>query len=123
MLEALFVNKLAEKVLLYLYVYKSGYIREIAYCFLEPVNGVQRQLKRFERGSVLVSTLRGKVRIFEFNPGYPFLAELKLLLDKAYKSLPAKDVERYFMKRTRPRRSGKPYKKMSVKSKVQKVHK
>ena len=109
MLEALFVNKLAEKVLLFLNVYKSGYIREIAYCFLEPVNGVQRQLKRFEAGSVLVSTLRGKVRIYEFNPRYPFLPELRALLDKAYKSLPEKDIERYFMKRTRPRRTGKRY--------------
>ncbi|OGF48724.1 MAG: hypothetical protein A2044_05840 [Candidatus Firestonebacteria bacterium GWA2_43_8] len=108
MLEALFGNKLAEKVLLFFYVYKSGYIREISYCFSEPVNGVNQQLKRFEAGSVLVSTLRGKVRIYEFNPRYAFLPELKALLEKAYRSLPEKDVKRYFMKRTRPRRAGKP---------------
>ncbi|MFH1825560.1 MAG: ArsR family transcriptional regulator [Candidatus Firestonebacteria bacterium] len=108
MLEAILGNRVAEKVLLYILIYERGYIREISYCFNAPVNGVRQQLRRLENGSVLVSFLKGKIRVYEFNPRFAFLSELKSLLKKAYESLPEKDIERYYKKRTRPRRAGKP---------------
>ncbi len=107
MLEGLFGNRIVEKVLLYLYVYENGYIREIAGCFGEPPNGIRQQLIRLEAGNIISGVQRGKIRLYQFNPRYPFLDELKALIKKAYGVLPEKDLERYFRRRTRPRRTGK----------------
>jgi len=108
MLEALLGNKTIEKVLLYIYVFESSYIREIARNFSIPVRSVVQQLDRLEEGGILVSRLRGKVRIYQFNPRYPFLPELKSLLGKAYSVLPKDVKEKFYIKRTRPRMRKKP---------------
>ncbi|MBN1822990.1 MAG: winged helix-turn-helix transcriptional regulator [Endomicrobiales bacterium] len=108
MLEPLFGNRIVEKVLLYLLVYGDGYIRGIARAFGIPVTGVVQQLRRLEDGGVVVSQLKGKVRLYQFNPAYPFLGELKALLEKAMDVLPQDEIEKYYRMRTRPRRKGKP---------------
>ena len=108
MLEPLLGNATVEKVLLFLQRYGTGYPRDIATTFEIPVNGVQQQLRRLERGGVVVSRLYGRVRLYEFNPRYPFLAELRALLEKAIEYLPQAELDKYYMKRTRPRRPGKP---------------
>jgi hypothetical protein len=108
MLEPLFGNKVVEKVLFYLLTYESGYIRGIANSFGIPVNGVSQQLKRLENGSIISSRLLGKIRLYSFNPGYPFLPELKAMLQKAIDVLPETELEKYYRQRTRPRRKGKP---------------
>jgi len=107
MLEALFGNNTAEKVLLYLYRFEKGYASEMSSVFSIPVNGIQQQLKRFEEGGVLVSHLYGKVRLYEFNPRYPFLPELKNLLMRTFDFIPDAVLEKYYMKRTRPRKQSK----------------
>jgi len=104
----LFGNETAEKVLLYIESYGSGYGLAIAETFECAVSQVQRQLERFEREGVLVSRLVGKTRLYEWNPRYYFLEELRRLLAKALKSLPTELTERFFRSRTRPRRKGKP---------------
>ena len=108
MLEALFGNVTVEKILYYLSVYGDGYAKQMADLFGIPVNGIQQQLKRLEDGSVLVSQLKGKTRLYQFNPRYPFLKELELLLDRAIKLLPESEISKYYRERTRPRRKGKP---------------
>lgn len=108
MLEALFGNATVEKVLYCISVYGEGYAKQMAELFDMPVNGIQQQLKRLEDGGVLVSRLKGKTRLYEFNPRYPFLEELRLLLDRAIQLLPESDIDKYYRKRTRPRRKGKP---------------
>ena len=108
MLESLFGNSTMEKVLLFIYVFESGYIREIARNFSIPVRSVVQQLDRLENGGILVSRLRGKVRIYQFNPSYPFLPELRSLLEKAYSVLPKEVKETEYIKRTRPRMRKKP---------------
>ena len=107
MLEAILGNDTAEKVLLYLHRFEKGYASEIASVFSIPVNGIQQQLKRLEAGGVLVSHFYGKVRLYEFNPRYPFLRELQNLLKRSFDFIPAVDLEKYYMKRTRPRKQGK----------------
>ncbi|EKD26530.1 MAG: hypothetical protein ACD_79C01135G0001 [uncultured bacterium] len=52
----------------------------------------------------------GKTRLYEFNPRYPFLIELKAILGKAVSFIPDKDREKYYTPRLRPRRKGKPIK-------------
>ncbi len=108
MLEALLGNTTIERILCCLSVYGDGYAKQMADLFGIPVNGVQQQLKRLEDGGVLVSQLKGKTRLYQFNPRYAFLKELKLLLDRAIELLPESEIDKYYRKRTRPRRKGKP---------------
>ncbi len=108
MLEGLFGNVTIEKILFFLYVYAEGYPLGMARVFGVPVNRIQQQLKRLENGGVVVSRLVGKVRLYTFNPRFPFLKELKELTAKAYEFVPEKEKERYFRMRKRPRRTGKP---------------
>ena len=106
-MEAILGNATVEKVLLYLHRYGKGYAREIAQCFGLALNGVQQQLKRLETGGVIVSMLYGRVRMYEFNPRYPFREELEALLGKAFSFVSDSDRRAFYMKRTRPRKQGK----------------
>lgn len=108
MLEGVFGNITIEKIFFTLYVYGDGYPLGMAKTFGEPVNRFQQQLRRLENAGIVASRLIGRVRIYTFNPRYPFLYELKALVAKAYEFLPEKDKASYYMKRTRPRRTGKP---------------
>lgn len=108
MLEALLGNKTIEKVLLYLYIYKQGYAKGISVLFNISVNGIQQQLKRLEDGGIVVSFLKGNVRLYELNHRYAFKEELELLLKKAMDYLPKSEKDKYYKLRTRPRRKGKP---------------
>jgi len=108
MLEGIFGNVIVEKVLFTLYVYEEGYPLGMANTFKEPVNRFQQQLGRLENAGIIVSRLIGKVRIYTFNPRYPFLQELKALIAKAFEFLPETEKDAYYKKRTRPRRAGKP---------------
>lgn len=107
MLEKLLGSKSAENVLMYLFVYNEGYPTEISRVFTIPLNMVQKQLSKFEDGGILVSQLKGKVRMYQWNPRYPFLDEIKNLLAKNFEYLPEPIKERYYRRRTRPRRKGK----------------
>ncbi len=109
MLEGIFGNASAEKVLLYLEQYGEGYATAIARSFDDlTLNMAQRQLERFELAGALASTLHGRTRLDTWNTRYPFRAELRALLAKALKVLPAAERKRYFSQRRRPRRTGKP---------------
>jgi DNA-binding transcriptional ArsR family regulator len=108
-LEGLLGNATAEKILLYLEQFEEGYARQIAEAFDGmAVSQVQRQLQRFEAAGVLVSQLKGRTRLYVWNPRYRFLDELRTLLRKALRALPEEERRRYFAKRRRPRRTGKP---------------
>ena len=109
MLEGIFGNATAEKVLLYIEQYGEAYASEIAATFESvSLNMVQKQLQRFERAGLLVSQYKGRTRIFQWNPRYAFLHEIRALTTKALRSLPEKERRRYFRQRRRPRRTGKP---------------
>jgi len=108
MLEGLFGNIIVEKILFTLYVYGEGYPLGMAKTFKQPVNRFQQQLRRLEDAGIIVSRLIGTVRIYTFNPRYPFLKEIKALIAEALEFLPEKEKDAYYRKRTRPRRTGKP---------------
>lgn len=109
MLEGIFGNASAEKVLLYLERYEEGYATAIVRTFDGlSLHMAQRQLDRFERAGALVSSLRGRTRLYAWNPRYPFRRELRALLRKALQELPSSERERYFTERRRPRRAAKP---------------
>jgi hypothetical protein len=108
MLEALFGNATAEKLLLFLLVHRKAYARELAVTFQQPVSVLQKQLLRLERGGVLASRSVGRTRLFELNPLYPFAPELEALLRRALVFVPLPQRAPYEPRRTRPRMSGKP---------------
>lgn len=109
MLEGVFGNATAEKVLLYLEQYGEGYARGVADTYGDvTLSMVQRQLDRFERAGLLVSQLKGRTRLFTWNPRYPFLSQVRALLREALRALPESERRRYFAERRRPRRTGKP---------------
>lgn len=108
MLEALLASALKEKVLLFLLANPESYPREIARNFAFNLNAVQYQLEKMEGSGILCSRLRGKVRLYSLNPRYPFLKELKLLLQKALDCMNAPEKHRLYIRRRRPRLAGKP---------------
>ncbi len=108
MLLPLLGSENSERVLMYLQARGAGYAREIARFFGADVYGIQKQLDKLEAGGVLVSRSVGRTRVYEFNPRYPFLAELRVLLEKALSFYPETLREQLLMQRTRPRRRGKP---------------
>jgi hypothetical protein len=108
MLEALFNNRITEKVFFYLVVYKEGHPRGIASAYNGHPTSYINQLKKLERGGVLVSRLKGRTRIYSFNPRYPFKKELEALLEKALIFMPAVEKKKYYTPRLRPRWAGKP---------------
>ncbi len=110
MLEMLFGNQNTERILFTLLLSKKCYAKQLADRFEVAVFGVQTTLQKLERAGVLISFKGGNTRIFEFNPRYPFLLELKQLLKKAYEFLPKEIKDKYYepTTRKRPRRTGKP---------------
>lgn len=110
MLEALFGNESVERVLFYLLQNETCYALQLKKQFESAISPIQKALLRLERGGILVSTLVGKTRIFQFNPRYPFLEELRSFLKRAYEALPEEIKKKYYEPsiRKRPRRTGKP---------------
>jgi hypothetical protein len=107
MLEPIFGSINAERVLIFIFARDKGYAREISRFFGTQFYPIYAQLERLEFGGVLVSQKVGKTREFQFNPRYPFLNELKNMLEKALSFYPEMDREKLVMTRRRPRRSGK----------------
>jgi hypothetical protein len=107
MIEALLGSKNAERVLIYLFSREEGYAREISRFFNADLKSIQKQLDKLEAGGVLVSREVGRTRPYTFNPRYPFLNELKALLEKALSFYPEKEREELLMNRRRPRAKGK----------------
>jgi len=108
-LEGIFGNRTAERVLLYLEQYGEGYARGIAATFEDvSVSMALAQLKRFEAARLLVSRRQGRTLVFSWNPRSLFVDDVRALLRKALEALPEGERKRYFRDRRRPRRSGKP---------------
>lgn len=108
MLQPILGSENIERVLVFIFARNEGYATEIARFFETDLYGIQNQLDKLETGSVMVSHLAGRTRLYTFNPRYPFLQELKSLLDKAFTFYPSDVRESLLMNRRRPRRRGKP---------------
>ena len=108
MLEPLLESTAKERILLYLHTHGEAYPREISRALGLYLNTVRNQLLKLERGGVLYSQLRGKIRLFGINPRYAFKKELEALLEKAMLFIPVGELERTYKPRLRPRLTGKP---------------
>lgn len=110
MLEYLFANKNVEKVLMYLSLHGKANATELSRSFASALDPIQKTLRKLEEGGLIASFLEGRTRVFQWNPRYPFLAEIQALAKKAYSFLPP-DIQkaRYqSTQRKRPRKTGKP---------------
>ncbi len=107
MIAKLFNGKSAEAVLLFLYAYNEGYANEISKFSGISLNSIQKQLIKFEDSGLFVSQLKGKTKMFLWNPRYPFLEEFKLFLKKVFLYLPEDEMKNYNIKRKRPRKGDK----------------
>lgn len=107
MIEVLLGSKNAERVLIYLFAREEGYAREIASFYETDLKSIQMQLDKFEKSGVLVSRAVGRTRPYVFNPRYPFLNELKVLLEKALSFYSKQEQQELTMNRRRPRAKGK----------------
>src|SRR5690242_1129280 len=94
------VNK--ERVLVYLAARGKGYSRQIARFFDAPLYPIQNATDKLEAAGVLVSRAVGNTREYEFNPRYP--ARLPCTRECSETSS--------FLARARPRRRGKPLRKL-----------
>ncbi len=108
MLEALLGSVNRERVLLFLYTRQEGYAREIARFYNTGLDPIQKQLEKLELGGIVYNRTVGRTRLYAFNPRYPFLKELNLLLEKALSFYSQEEREKLVIVRRRPRRKGKP---------------
>ena len=107
MLESVLGNSTIEKILFTLESYEQAYPLGLSKMFDIHVNGIQQQMDRLESGGVVVSSMVGRTRLYQFNPRYPFLRELRALIQKAMEFLSEEEMQKYYRRRTRPRKKGK----------------
>lgn len=93
---------------MFIFVRSQGYPTEIADFYKVSKLPIQKQMAKLETGNVLASHLVGRTRLYQFNPRYPFITELKALLEKALSFYPQHLQKELSMNRRRPRRAGKP---------------
>ena len=108
MLEAIVGSKSSEQVFIFLIARNEGYATEIARFFGADLYAIQKQLERLENSDVLISNKVGRTRVYQFNPRYPFLKELKGLLKRVLIFYPDEIQEKLVMNRRRPRKKDKP---------------
>lgn len=94
MLEGLFGNKSAEKVMLALYANKELHASAIAQMYDTALDPIKKQLERFEEAGFLVSRVVGRSRLYRFNEEHPMTETLKELLAIAYKTPNKKNIKR-----------------------------
>lgn len=97
MLEALCGSKNVQKILIFLFVNSKCYGSQLSRSFKTSLTPIQKALNRLESGGLIISFFEGKTRVYQFNPAYPLLSELELLLKKAYTLLPAHLKKDYYV--------------------------
>jgi hypothetical protein len=107
MLNELFGNESAARVLLHIFHYGEIHGAAIASDYKSAISPIQKQLERFERAGILVSKLAGRTRVYSFNPKSPFLAPVKRIVEIIYENIPLNEREKLFGVRRRPRAPGK----------------
>lgn len=102
MYEALFGNRTVEKILIFLFVNGRCYGTQLHRALHTPLTPIQKALLRLEKGGLITSYFEGKTRLYQFNPAFPLLSELELLLKKAYTLLPAHEKKEYYIIKEEP---------------------
>jgi hypothetical protein len=107
-LQDLFGGKAAEAVLLSLFHYGETYGRAVHKDFEVALDGVQRQLDRFERSGALVCKRQGRTLVYSWNPKSRMASRLRDLIGVVYDGLSLEAKEVLFAQRRLPRAKDKP---------------
>ncbi|WP_036090695.1 ArsR family transcriptional regulator [Leptospira sp. WS58.C1] len=107
-LEGVFGNKTAGRVLLHIFHYSEIHAAAIATDYNVAVTPIKNQLLRFEESGILTSKIVGKARVYLFNSKSVFVKPIKEILGIVYNTMPIFEREKLFSTRRRPRRKGKP---------------
>lgn len=107
-LQDLFGGKAAEAVLLALFHQGEIYGRAVARDFGIALDGVQRQLERFERSGVLVCRRQGRTLVYQWNPKSRLSTRLRDLVGVVYDGLGLEEKQEMFKARHQPRAKDKP---------------
>lgn len=107
-LQDLFGGKAAEAVLLSLFHDGEAYGRAISRDFNVSLDGVQRQLERFERSGAIVCKRQGRTLVYAWNPKSRVAARLRDLTGVIYDGFDHKTKEVLFPQRRQPRAKDKP---------------
>lgn len=107
-LQDLFGGKAAEAVLLSLFHHGETYGRAIARDFGVALDGVQRQLDRFERSGAIVCKRQGRTLVYSWNPKSRVATRLRDLIGVVYDGLSHEAKESLFVRRYQPRAKDKP---------------
>jgi len=110
MLEGIFGNINAERVLLHIYHYGEIHASAIAKDYGVSKTPLLNQLERFKAANVLKSKEVGRSRLYSFNDKSPFTQHIKSLIEILYNTIPMDEKQSLFGERRRPRRKGKPIK-------------
>lgn len=108
MIEAITSSTNAERVLLFITARESGYAGEIAKAFSTNISPIQKQLDRMERDGLLINEKVGRTRVYSYNPRYPFVPEVRALMNKVLELYPDGMKEELLYNRRRPRKKDKP---------------
>jgi DNA-binding transcriptional ArsR family regulator len=108
MLECVFGNQTAEKVLLHIFHYNETYASAIAKDYGVSKTPILNPLERFEIGGILKSRGVGRSRLYSFNNKSPLTKHVKAMIEVLYKQIPMEEKQILFQTRRRPRRKGKP---------------
>lgn len=83
MLEGLFGNKSAEKVMLSILSHGEIHASAIAREHDTAVDPIKKQLERFEQSGFLLSRIVGRTKLYKFNEKNPLVKPLRHLLQAA----------------------------------------
>lgn len=86
MLEGLFGNKSAEKVMLSIFNFGELHASAIAKLHSTALDPIKKQLERFEEAEFLTSRIVGRSKLYRFNEKNPLVKPLKQLLSIAKKN-------------------------------------
>ena len=86
MLEGLFGNKSAEKVMLSIFIHGELHASAIAQQHKTSLDPLKKQLERFEEAGFLTSRIVGRSKLYKFNDQHPMIKPLMQLLSIAKKS-------------------------------------
>jgi hypothetical protein len=104
----LFGGRAAEAALLHLYHYGHSYGRAAARDMGVALDGIQKQLDKFERCGVLVAQQQGRTLIYSWNPKSGLATKLRDIVGMVYEGIPLEKRQQLFQSRRRPRGKGKP---------------
>jgi hypothetical protein len=96
MLKSLFGCKSVEKILFYLLVNEKCYAHQLHRMLHISLTPIQKALERLEEGEIVKSHFECKAKIYQFNPNYPILNELEMLLKRAFHRLSPHEKKGYY---------------------------